>query len=150
MVDKVDKFNLDARAYLSEEIPKGQWTSASVSIGKAVTYIQQYIKRGSPRWLDEGDRELLARLYDLDENRLKPPPRSAPVVKMKKDLAQHRREMNIDIKAFCHVVDDPRAAQLLRLWSSIESDSDKTLALRLIAMLAKKPDAWLADDAMVA
>ncbi len=39
-------------------------------IGRNPAYIQQYIKRGSPRRLDERDRALLARYFRIDERLL--------------------------------------------------------------------------------
>lgn len=37
-------------------------------IGRNAAYIQQYIKRGSPRKLDEEDRQTLARYFGVDES----------------------------------------------------------------------------------
>jgi len=36
-------------------------------IGRNAAYIQQFIKRGTPRKLDEEDRRVLARYFDVDE-----------------------------------------------------------------------------------
>lgn len=36
-------------------------------IGKNSAYLQQFVKRGSPIWLAEDDRLLLARYFQVDE-----------------------------------------------------------------------------------
>jgi hypothetical protein len=36
-------------------------------LGRNAAYIQQFIKRGTPRKLDEEDRRLLARYFGVDE-----------------------------------------------------------------------------------
>lgn len=42
-------------------------------LGRNSAYIQQFIKRGSPRKLDEGDRSVLARYFGVDERILGAP-----------------------------------------------------------------------------
>nr|WP_295370298.1 S24 family peptidase [uncultured Sphingosinicella sp.] len=42
-------------------------------LGRNAAYIQQYIKRGTPKRLAEQDRRLLARYFDVDEALLAPP-----------------------------------------------------------------------------
>jgi phage repressor protein C with HTH and peptisase S24 domain len=41
--------------------------SLSRLIGRNAAYIQQFIKRGTPKKLDEEDRRILARYFDVDE-----------------------------------------------------------------------------------
>jgi phage repressor protein C with HTH and peptisase S24 domain len=57
---------------LSEErgVPLSQ---LSRMIGKNDAYLQQFVRRGSPRKLEEGDRGKLARFFDLDERELGAP-----------------------------------------------------------------------------
>ena len=43
-------------------------------LGRNPAYVQQYIKRGTPKRLDERDRRLLARYFDVDEALLGGPP----------------------------------------------------------------------------
>src|SRR4029079_4104983 len=43
-------------------------------IGRNAAYIQQFIKRGTPRKLDEEDRKTLARYFGVDESVLGGPP----------------------------------------------------------------------------
>ena len=61
--------NEDARAALQRLIEeKGEdYAGLSRLIGRNPAYIQQYIKRGSPKRLAEADRRLLARYFGIDE-----------------------------------------------------------------------------------
>ncbi|NJC34324.1 phage repressor protein C with HTH and peptisase S24 domain [Sphingomonas jejuensis] len=52
------------------------YASLSRLIGRNAAYIQQFIKRGVPRRLDEGDRATLARYLRVDEALLGAPQRS--------------------------------------------------------------------------
>src|SRR5687767_6926573 len=47
-------------------------------LGRNPAYIQQYIKRGTPRRLAEEDRRLLARYFGVDERELGAPPPPPP------------------------------------------------------------------------
>ena len=52
---------------------KGEsYLSVSRLLGRNAAYVQQFIKRGSPRKLDEYDRYLLAAYFDVDERALRP------------------------------------------------------------------------------
>lgn len=66
----------DARAVLDRLISERGEDYAGLSrlIGRNPAYIQQFIKRGSPRRLDERDRALLARYFRIDEQLLGGPP----------------------------------------------------------------------------
>ena len=72
----------DARAALEALITQRREDYASLSrlIGRNPAYIQQYVKRGSPRRLAEGDRRTLARYFGVDEALLgaEPPVRAEP------------------------------------------------------------------------
>ncbi|MDO4161869.1 MAG: hypothetical protein Q4D80_02545 [Pseudomonadota bacterium] len=46
------------------------FAKVSLSIGKNIAYIQQFIKNGSPRRLGEVERQKLARLLNVDEQEL--------------------------------------------------------------------------------
>jgi hypothetical protein len=48
------------------------YLSMSTFLGRNPTYVQQYIKRGSPRKLDEDDRHKLAAYFGVDDKLLKP------------------------------------------------------------------------------
>ncbi|WP_066560855.1 S24 family peptidase [Croceicoccus bisphenolivorans] len=59
------------------------YSSVSRLLGRNAAYIQQYIKRNSPRHLDENDRMVLARFFGVDEKVLGAPAlRSGPVVEL--------------------------------------------------------------------
>lgn len=75
----------DARRALDELIQKRGCNYSEISrlLGRNAAYIQQYIRRGSPRQLDEQDRAVLARFFGVDETILGAPPRRAgPVVEL--------------------------------------------------------------------
>ncbi|MGB5723460.1 MAG: S24 family peptidase [Parasphingorhabdus sp.] len=65
----------DPRANLEELIRKNGHDFAAISkmLGKNPAYIQQYIRRGSPRKLDEEDRRRLAEFYAVEERLLGAP-----------------------------------------------------------------------------
>lgn len=42
----------------------------SALIGRNTTYLQQFVRKGSPRKLEEGDRRTLARFFGVDESAL--------------------------------------------------------------------------------
>ena len=75
----------DARRTLDELILQRKCNYAEISrlIGRNSAYIQQYIRRGSPKYLDEGDRSVLARFFGVNEAVLgAPPQRGDPVVQL--------------------------------------------------------------------
>lgn len=61
-----------ARLFLAEAIEKKGCSYADLSrlIGRNPAYIQQFIKRGTPRRLDEQDRRTIARYLDVSEHLL--------------------------------------------------------------------------------
>ena len=65
----------DARANLERLIRENGHDFAALSkmLGKNPAYIQQYIRRGSPKKLDETDRRRLAEFYGVDERLLGAP-----------------------------------------------------------------------------
>ena len=74
-----------ARSTLDELIMqrKSSYSAVSRLLGRNVSYIQQYIRKGSPRYLDEGDRAVLARFFGVSETVLGGPTRNgAPVVQL--------------------------------------------------------------------
>ena len=70
----------DPRATLERLIrDRGEdYAGLSRLIGRNAAYIQQYIKRGSPRRLAEDDRRQLAAYFGIDEALLGAPPAPAP------------------------------------------------------------------------
>ncbi|PKQ00288.1 MAG: peptidase S24 [Alphaproteobacteria bacterium HGW-Alphaproteobacteria-13] len=75
----------DARKALDDLIQQRGCNYSSISrlLGRNAAYIQQYIRRGSPRQLDEQDRAVLARFFGVDEKVLGASERrSGPVVEL--------------------------------------------------------------------
>ncbi|MEM7525685.1 MAG: peptidase S24, partial [Pseudomonadota bacterium] len=64
------------RARLDELIRSsgGDYTSISRMLGRNAAYIQQFIKRGVPKKLDEDDRRQLAAHFGVEERELGGPP----------------------------------------------------------------------------
>ena len=54
------------------------YSALSHLLGRNPAYIQQYVKRGTPRRLSEGDRRTLATFFGVDEAMLGAPPPAAP------------------------------------------------------------------------
>ena len=67
---------IEVRATLDRLIRERGDNYGAVSrlIGRNPAYIQQFVKRGTPRKLDEGDRRLLARYFGVEERLLGGPP----------------------------------------------------------------------------
>tara|TARA_R110002126_G_scaffold44671_8_gene127118 strand:+ start:11436 stop:12089 length:654 start_codon:yes stop_codon:yes gene_type:complete len=65
----------DPRTHLEKLIRENGHDFAAISkmLGKNPAYIQQYIRRGSPKKLDEDDRRRLAEFYGVDERLLGAP-----------------------------------------------------------------------------
>lgn len=63
---------VDARANLDRLIREHGENYGAISrlLGRNAAYIQQFVKRGTPRKLDEEDRQLLARYFGVDERML--------------------------------------------------------------------------------
>eukprot|EP01042_Synura_sphagnicola_P024996 gene24996-32059_t len=75
----------DPRATLDELIRRRGCNYSSISrlLGRNVSYIQQYIRKGSPRYLDERDRQILAQFFGVDEAVLGgPTPYSGPIIEL--------------------------------------------------------------------
>ncbi len=73
--------SVDPRAVLEKLIieRRENYTALSRLIGRNSTYIQQFIKRGTPRKLAEDDRQKLARYFGIDEHKLGGPISGVPV-----------------------------------------------------------------------
>ena len=75
----------DPRATLDELIRQRGVNYSAVSrlLGRNVSYIQQYLRKGSPRHLDEQDRHILAQFFGVDEVVLGGPvARHTPVIQL--------------------------------------------------------------------
>ena len=75
----------DPRAVLDDLIRQRGVNYSSISrlLGRNVSYIQQFLRKGSPRHLDERDRHILAQFFGVDEALLGGPTALAtPVVQL--------------------------------------------------------------------
>lgn len=75
----------DPRTTLDELIRQRGVNYSAVSrlLGRNVSYIQQYLRKGSPRHLDEQDRQILAQFFGVDEAVLGGPvARRTPVIQL--------------------------------------------------------------------
>ena len=75
----------DPRTTLDELIRQRGVNYSAVSrlLGRNVSYIQQYLRKGSPRHLDEQDRQILAQFFGVDEAVLGGPvARHTPVIQL--------------------------------------------------------------------
>ena len=64
--------NDDPRSYLAKLIEdrREDFSALSRLLGRNPAYIQQFVKRGTPKRLAEADRQTLARYFDVDEHLL--------------------------------------------------------------------------------
>lgn len=71
----------DARQALDQLIQQKGSSYAAISrmIGRNASYIQQFIRRGSPRQLEEQDRTMLAQFFGVDDRVLGAPIRNSVV-----------------------------------------------------------------------
>ncbi len=104
----------DGRAALARLIEeKGEdYAGLSRLIGRNPAYIQQFIKRGSPRRLAEADRRILARYFDVDEAVLGAPEASPgrglrPVPRLDVDAAAGAGAFDGDESGGGHIAFDP-------------------------------------------
>lgn len=74
-----DQFN-DVRTRLDRLIRESgeDYSSISRMLGRNAAYIQQFIKRGTPRRLSEDDRRTLAGYFQVSEEQLGGRPAPAP------------------------------------------------------------------------
>ena len=129
---------LPAREYLRSMLPLGHWQAASNAIGRDHAYIQQYIRRGVPKWLAEADRNALVQAYpDLDPERLKPPPRLAVQAKRQHVPGQSHDQADIDIQGLREIIDDPGTLKLIWACLRIVSDQEKETAFDVLTALGK-------------
>ncbi len=129
----------DPRGALQRLIEERREDYAGLSrlIGRNAAYIQQYVKRGTPKRLAEEDRRLLARYFGVDEAMLggpeeaSAPRRDAPVTVPQYDLGasagpgalaedeRARSHLAFDSKWLRRLASDPKQLSMIR----VEGDS---------------------------
>ena len=105
---------VDGRAALARLIEERGEDYAGLSrlIGRNPAYIQQFIKRGTPRRLAEADRRILARYFRVDEALLGAPeaapgPGLQPVSRLAVDAAAGAGAFDGDERGSGHIAFDP-------------------------------------------
>jgi phage repressor protein C with HTH and peptisase S24 domain len=129
----------DPRAALQRLIEERREDYAGLSrlIGRNAAYIQQYVKRGTPKRLAEEDRRLLARYFGVPETMLGAPEEApaargdAPVVVPQYDLGasagpgtlpedeRARSHLSFDAKWLRRLAGDPKQLSMIK----VEGDS---------------------------
>jgi hypothetical protein len=104
----------DGRAALARLIEERGEDYAGLSrlLGRNPAYIQQFIKRGSPRRLAETDRRILARYFDVDEAMLGAPAAEPgrglrPVPRLDVDASAGAGAFDGDERGGGHIAFDP-------------------------------------------
>jgi phage repressor protein C with HTH and peptisase S24 domain len=105
----------DPRAELERLIRDRHEDYAGLSrlLGRNPAYVQQYVKRGTPKRLAEADRRLLARYFGVDETRLGGLPAAAAsgsvaVPRLEVEASAGPGALDSDERARAHVAFDPR------------------------------------------
>src|SRR5205085_9730778 len=105
---------VDGRTALARLIEERGEDYAGLSrlIGRNAAYIQQFIKRGTPRRLGEADRRILARYFGIDEALLGAPeaapgPGLRPVPRLDVDAAAGAGAFDGDERGSGHIAFDP-------------------------------------------
>ena len=113
---------IDQRAALQRLIDEkgGDYAGLSRLIGRNAAYIQQYMKRGSPRRLAEEDRQLLARYFGVDEALLGGPEAQAgrgliPIPRLDVGAAAGAGAFDGDESGKAHIAFDPAWLRRLAL-----------------------------------
>jgi hypothetical protein len=131
-----------ARKYLAEALPLGNWAAVSRELDHNHAFLQQYIRRGKPLFLSEADRDRLAALYDLDPEKLKPPPKSADLVHFRlvddHQAGVHRGDQpDVGLHRLDEIIDDPGTLKLIWACLRIVGDKEKRRHLRSSPRLAR-------------
>lgn len=129
-----------ARAYLDQALREAdlQMKVISETLNLNHAYLQQYIKRGKPRWLPEPIREGLVSLVpNLDGDRLRPPP---PILKSRVNPEGARRkgenEPQIDTPSQGEFIKEPSVLQLVRAYRKIRRPDRRALVLQVAESFA--------------
>lgn len=104
--------DVEARAALAALIADRGSDCAALSrlLGRNPAYVQQYLKRGSPRRLAEGDRRLLAEFFGVDEVLLGAPDEGGglvPVARLDVRAAAGAGAIEASERPIAHIAFDP-------------------------------------------
>ncbi|GAA0486711.1 hypothetical protein GCM10009096_31900 [Parasphingorhabdus litoris] len=156
MVQKIPALGDDPRANLERLIRENgdDFSSLSRMLGKNPAYIQQYIKRGTPKKLDEEDRRKLAEFYAIDEQLLGANIPAAPHMSSQRNQNMIRiRQLQLGASAGPGSLADDEAVQDsmafgARWLKQIGTDPDK-LSLIVVDGDSMDPTLCDGDDIMV-
>ena len=121
-----------ARAYLKDALAKAgvPFNVASRMVGKADTYIHQYVTYGKPRWLSQAIIDVLVACYGIDGERLKEPP-PKPRLYNKSPGGDRDNQLQINAPHGSQIAEDASTLQLLSIWAAIP-ESRREMALRVL------------------
>jgi hypothetical protein len=146
----------DPRANLEKLIRDNGHDFAALSkmLGKNAAYIQQYIRRGTPKKLDEDDRRRLAEFYGVDERLLGAPTAREPSVSRRKasDGLLRIRQLQIGASAGPGSLADDDCAQSMGFapkWLRRLGTDPATLSLIVVDGDSMDPTLGDGDDVMV-
>lgn len=152
----VDIVTDDPRTNLETLIRKGGHDFAALSkmLGKNPAYIQQYIRRGSPKKLDEDDRRRLAEFYGVDERLLgAPAARELPrASRENSDGLLRIRQLQVGASAGPGSLADDEYAQSMGFapkWLRRLGTDPKNLSLIVVDGDSMEPTLGDGDDIMV-
>lgn len=140
----------EARAALARLIDERRSDCAGLSrlIGRNPAYVQQYLHRGSPRRLAEGDRRKLARFFGVDEAVLGGPagndaPPLVPVARLDVRAAAGAGALDGDERSQPHIAFDP-------LWlKRVARGRPEDLSIIRVAGDSMAPTLGDGDDIMI-
>lgn len=152
----VDIVTDDPRTNLENLIRKSGHDFAALSkmLGKNPAYIQQYIRRGSPKKLDEDDRRRLAEFYGVDERLLgAPTARELPrATRESSDGLLRIRQLQVGASAGPGSLGDDEYAESMGFapkWLRRLGTDPKNLSLIVVDGDSMEPTLGDGDDIMV-
>lgn len=129
-----------ARSYLDRALKDAGEEMASLSrrLGRAHSYLQQYIKYGKPIYLRDDIREALIRMVpSLDGERLKPDP-----IELKPDVARSAKtrangdhEPKINAPRLGQFIDDPDTLEVVDIYRRITDPAQRRRARNILELM---------------
>lgn len=128
----------DARRYLERALPARQWRAASQALARDPSYINHHIRRGSPRWLNERDREILVALYDLNPEKLKPPAKRPVLVVSDQAAIESEDQPQVDTLNARERANRACRSQIRRACLRIPDHEKLTAILGMVLIIAEQ------------
>jgi len=127
-----------ARRYLERALPARQWRAASQALARGPSYINHHIRRGSPRFLNERDREILVALYDLNPEKLKPPPKKPRLVVSDQAAIESEDQPQVDTLNARERANRACRSQIRRACLRIPDHEKLTAILGMVLIIAEQ------------